>query len=161
VGLQGPQGDKGDTGEKGDTGDPGIQGAKGDKGEKGDAGAKGAKGDITHCHPPVVSLDTDRLVEAAGGTYQFTLTFLNPDDSCYDTENGFTIEVYTMDETATADADYTPVRASCIFGRSGDPLSYTFDIATMAGAAGKDLTLQIKRDIGVIGIYDIGELKLK
>lgn len=100
-------------------------------------------------------------MEAAGGTYQFTLTFLNPDDSCYETDNGFTVQVYTMDESATANDDYVPVSTACTFGRSGDPLSYTFDIETLASAAGKDLTLRIKRDVGVVGIYDIAELKLK
>jgi hypothetical protein len=173
AGSKGPTGDKGETGDKGpagskgSTGDKGEKGESGDKGEKGESGDKGETGDkgpagdpAHHCRPPVVSLNTDRLRPASGEPITLTLTFLNPEEACYDHENGFTVRVYTMDDTALPGIDYSYFEQTFTFGRVGDPLEQMITLTTTSSCRGKDFTLRIQRDIGVIGIYDICELRV-
>ena len=108
----------------------------------------------------MVSLDQDRAYVAAGESHQITLTFLNPEDACYDTTNGFTVRVYTYDETAAL-TDFTPVEQTFTFGREGDPLSQTITLNTASSGAGKSFTLRIQRDIGVVGVWDIAEIRMQ
>ena len=128
-------------------------------GEKGETGDKGPDGDPAHhCRPPVVSLSAERIRAAAGDPLEIKLTFLNPDEACYDHETGFTVRVYTLDDTALPDADYAAYEQTFTFGRAGDPVEQVLKLSTTKSAAGKDFTLRIQRDIGVVGIYDICEI---
>ena len=107
-----------------------------------------------------MSLDQDRIYVTAGESRTVTLSFLNAEDACYDKEKGFSVRVYTYDETASL-SDFTPIDEVLTFGRDGDPLFYDITLNTAASGAGKTFTLRIQRDIGVIGIWDIAEIRMQ